>query len=260
MIQSLTLVSSTVVALSLALIVATPLLADETALLEARGKLLFADDFNRDDGSSVTDAPGNGWTSNSVWRAEGRKQVFLTDGTLRIATTPGASHGATMFHDISPAFGDGVIQLRFRMAADEAFILDFNDPKCNTVHSGHLVKVSVSRNGIVLKDSKTGDQNRRIRELREKQELTPEILEALAAKSVTLPCQLADGHWHAMSLITQSDVLSVNIDGKDIGQLKSEGIAHPTKRKICIGAKKSPELDDFKVWMLKLEDLPTKQR
>jgi hypothetical protein len=251
---SLQFVCTALIAVCLLFTVATPLVADEKALLEERGSLLFADDFNRDDGSAVSDAPGNGWTSNSAWRAEGSKQVFLNDGTLRVATAPGASHGATMFHDIEPAFADSVVQIRFLMAVDEAFILDFNDPQCDVVHAGHIVKISVSKNEIVLKDSKTGDQNREIKELRRKNQLTPEILDSLAAKSVTLPCMLADGKWHTMYLIVEGDLLRVTIDGKDIGQIKSEGIAHPTKRKICLGAKKSPQLDDFKVWMLKSPD------
>ncbi|MDG2169893.1 MAG: hypothetical protein P8L44_18440 [Opitutales bacterium] len=47
-------------------------------------ELVFTDSFERPDGSSTEDAAGNGWTTNSAWRADGKKQVFLNNGVLEI--------------------------------------------------------------------------------------------------------------------------------------------------------------------------------
>src|SRR3954471_2057774 len=39
------------------------------------GKLIFQDDFARNESQENTDEPGNGWTTNSKSRAKGHKQV-----------------------------------------------------------------------------------------------------------------------------------------------------------------------------------------
>ena len=45
--------------------------------------------------------------------------------------------------------------------------------------------------------------------------------------------------------------MRASVDGKAIGQFKSEGIAHPTKRMITLAVNKSAWVDDVKVWKLK---------
>ena len=64
-------------------------------------KLLFTDTFNRADGSETEDALGNGWTTNSVWRADGDKQTFLEDGHLTITRLEKANHAVSVKHDFS---------------------------------------------------------------------------------------------------------------------------------------------------------------
>ncbi len=212
--------------------------------------LLFAEDFNRSDASTSKDGVGNGWETNSDRRAGGRKQATLKDGALTLTTAPGADHNAVVSHSFAPAARDWFIAVRFRMEPGEDFALDLNDPQCKEVWSGHIANVAVDRKGVTLRDSKTGVMNLALRERRSSGQVDAALEQLLATKTVTLPFKPIADQWHELGIATRGDVMTVSVDGKELGQLKSEGIAHATKRKISLSAKKSPVLDDVKVWAL----------
>lgn len=220
----------------------------ESCVHAGESTLLFSDDFNRKDGSEEKDGIGNGWGANSAWRADGQKQVFLNGESFRLITAPGADHAAVMFHAIEPAARDWTIEIRFRMKPGQDFAVDLNDPECKEVHSGHLANVAVRRGGITLKDSKTGVMKKSIRERRQRGDVDQELKDLLATKQVTIPFKPQPDRWQVLRITTRNDLMKVSIDGESIGQLKSPGIAHPGKRKLSITAKKSPEIDQIKVW------------
>lgn len=56
------------------LMVAFPALADDLATVEKSGTLLFSDTFERDEPTSDQETIGEGWTSNSAWRAKGKSR------------------------------------------------------------------------------------------------------------------------------------------------------------------------------------------
>jgi hypothetical protein len=215
------------------------------------GTLLFSDDFDRADASATKDGLGREWGSNSDRRAAGQKQAFLRDGTFQLTTAPGADHNAVAFHAIEPAFGDGSIQIRFRMEADEFFAVDFNNPECDTVHSGHIINVAFRPDGVTIKDSKTGAMNLKIRTEVKAGRKTPAITALIKNRSKTLRANLADGAWHEASMIKRGDILTVQLDGKTLGQFQSPGITHDTINKVSISAKSSPLLDDLNVYSLR---------
>lgn len=214
------------------------------------GTLLLNDDFNRTDASATKDGLGRDWGTNSDRRASGQKQAFLREGAFQLTTAPGADHNAVAYHPISPAFGEGSIQIRFRMQAGEFFAVDFNNPECDSVHSGHIINVAFRANGVTIKDSKTGAMNLKIRAEVKAGRKTPELTALLKTKSKFLPAPLADNAWHSAAMRKQGDVLTVLIDGKVLGQFRSPGITHDTINKVSISAKSSPLLDDLKVWSL----------
>ena len=211
---------------------------------------IFADDFNRPDASSTQDGLTKGWDSNSSRRASGQKQAFLHDGIFQLTTAPGADHNAVAFHPIQPAFADGIIQIRFRMQTGEFFAVDFNNPECDTVHSGHIINVAFRPDGVTIKDSKTGAMNLKVRTELKAGRKTPAITTLINQSTKKLPINLADGTWHEATMIKRADVLTVQIDGAELGQLKSPGISHDTINKVSISAKTSPQLDDLKIWSL----------
>lgn len=221
---------------------------DDAALVEKQGRLLFSDDFNRDESTPDKEEIGNGWTTNSAWRAQGKKQVDLKDGAMVVTRVPEADHGVAIFHDV--AFRDGAVKLKFKLGANGDLGVDFVDREDKTVHAGHLCVAQVTPKNVTLKDSKTGMMNLEIRERRLKEGNSPELAKLLKGKSAGFPLSLSADAWHEMLIVVQGDVMRFTLDGKFIGQLKSEGIAHPTKRMITLAVNKTALVDDVQVWSL----------
>jgi hypothetical protein len=213
------------------------------------GTLLFEDQFDRDEASSDKEDIGNGWTSNSGWRAKGHKQVDLLDGTMQVTKHAEADHGVAIFHDV--AFQDGMVELKFKLGEGDDLGIDFVDRELKTVHAGHLCIARVTLKNITLTDTKTGVMDLKIQERRKSGEKSPELDALLKTKTKSLPLELKAGDWHTMQITVEGDSMRANIDGKEIGDFKSEGIAHPTKRMITLTVNKSAQVDDVKVWRLK---------
>ena len=223
---------------------------EDSALVEKQGRLLFSDEFNRDESMPDKEEIGNGWTTNSAWRAQGKKQVDLKDGAMHVTRVPEADHGVAIFHDV--AFRDGAVKLKFKLGAKGDLGVDFVDREDKSVHAGHLCVAQVTPKNVTLRDSKTGAMNLKIRELRQKKSNSAEVAKMLKDKSAGFPLSLdADAEvWHEMLIVVQGDVMRFSLDGKLIGQLKSEGIAHPTKRMITLAVNKTAVVDDVQVWAL----------
>ncbi|MEN3941222.1 family 16 glycoside hydrolase [Prosthecobacter sp. SYSU 5D2] len=222
---------------------------DDNSLVEKQGRLLFSDDFNRDETTPDKEEIGNGWTTNSAWRAKGKKQVDLKDGAMAITRVPEADHGVAIFHDV--AFQDGAVKLKFKLGENGDLGVDFVDRGDKTVHAGHLCVAQVTPKNVTLKDSKTGMMNLEIRERRLKEGNNPELAKLLKGKSAGFPLSLDAEAWHEMLIVVQGDVMRFTLNGTFIGQLQSEGIAHPTKRMITLAVNKTAMVDDVQVWSLK---------
>ena len=223
--------------------------ADDAALVKAHGTLLFEDDFNRDEKTPGKEDIGGGWTSNSGWRAKGHKQVDLDGGAMHVTRHAEADHGVAIFHDV--ALRDGAVEMRFKLGAGDDLGLEFVDRELKSVHAGHLCMTRVTLKGLTITDSKTGGMNNEIRERREKGDKSPELAKLLKSKTASFPLELKAGEWHTLLVVVEGDVMRATVDGSLVGQFKSEGIAHPTKRMITLAVNKSAWVDDVKVWKLK---------
>ncbi len=237
-----------VLALSAALF--SPCHADDRALLKESGTLIFSDDFEREDGSTEKDAVGKGWTSNSPWRADDQKQAFIEDGVLHVITVKDAGHTAVLFQELSPAFQDGAIRLKFRAEAGESFAIEFNDPKCKTVHSGHIAGIKFDEKSITLFDSKTGGMDLELREKRKANPKDKALNKLIASKSKRFSFSVEPDQWHDLVIVTVGDLMRVSVDGKPVGEFQSEGFAHATKQKINWTCLNSPDFDEIEVWSL----------
>lgn len=222
---------------------------DDAALLKQRGRLLFRDEFGRNESTPDKEEIGQGWTTNSAWRANGKKQVDLKDGVMVVTRLPEANHGVAIFHEV--AFRDGAVRLKFQLGTDGDLGVDFVDRQEKSVHAGHLCVAQVTPRNVTLRDSKTGSMNLKIREKLQNKEKDPELMKALKSKSVGFPLLLDPEEWHEMLIVVEGDVMRFTLDGKAVGQLKSEGIAHPTKRMITLAVNKQARVDDVEVWSLK---------
>ncbi len=213
-----------------------------------QGKLIFHDDFNRSESQEKTDEPGNGWGTNSAKRAQGDKQVDLKDGTLRIFISPRADHAVSVTHPFD--FTDGTVSLRFMLEdKKDSLGLNFADLQFKEVHAGHLFVTRIHPNRVELTDLKTGNMRLDIRTARKaKKPLTEEQKQALTGKTQRFPHKVAIGKWHEVTVTIRGDQLSLNLNGKLIGKLKSPGIAHPSKRTLRLSVPRQVVVDDVRIW------------
>lgn len=224
-----------------------PLLGDDTALAQDRSKLIFTDDFNRDDGSTDKDAIGNDWGSNSKSRAGGHKQVFLKDGAMHIEMHPTADHAVSVTHEAE--FCDGSVELRFMLEdAQDTLGLDFADLQLKEVHAGHLFKVTVGVKRVDIDDSKSGGMNMKFYEQKKAKTLTPEQQKFIVSKKKGFPIALEAGKWYGLSVEIAGDTVNVAVDGKNVGSFSSEGFAHPTKRMLRLSVPRKAVVDDVKIF------------
>lgn len=210
---------------------------------------LLNDDFNRDEATPGKEDIGNGWTTNSAWRAKGHQQVDLIDGVMHVTKHAEADHGVAIFHNVE--FQDGMVQLRFKLDEGDDLGVDFVDRELKTVHAGHLCMARVTNKGLTMTDSKTGGMKNEIRERRLTGDKSPELTALLKTKTKAFKLDLKPGTWHTMHIKIVADQMTVRIDENEIGSFSSEGIAHPTKRMITLAANKSADVDDVKVWKLR---------
>lgn len=225
------------------------LAAEEGPPLRARGMLIFEDDFERDEPTPGKEQIGNGWTSNSAWRAAGKQQVDLDEGAMHVTRLAEADHGVAIFHDA--AFRNGAVQLRFKLGAKDDLGIDFVDRELQSVHAGHLCIARVRLDRITLNDSKTGSMDKRIRERRRSGEKSAELKELLASKTASFPLDLEADKWHQLLVVIEGDSMRASINGEPVGEFQSEGIAHPTKRMITLAVNKSAWIDDIKIWKMR---------
>lgn len=215
------------------------------ALAQDSDKVLLIDDFNRTESSPDKEEIGNGWSTNSAKRARGKKQVDLKDGAMQITRAAVADHGVSVVHEV--AFTDAVIQLRFRIGAKDDLGINIADMKEKSVHAGHICVARIRPKTVELTDLKTGAMKLEHRKARQGDGLTPAMKEAMKGKSKKFPVDLDLDEWHNLTVQIKGDTMTVTIDGKQVGQFQSEGIAHPTKSRLRLSVNKSAWVDDVKI-------------
>lgn len=220
-----------------------------SAAYAAEPTLLFSDDFARDEATSGKEDIGNGWSSNSAWRAKGHQQVDLKDGVMHVTKHAEADHGVAIFHNVE--FQDGIVELRFKLSEGDDLGVDFVDRELKTVHAGHLCMARVTNKTLTIMDSKTGGMDNKIRERRQAGDKSPELAALLKTKTKAFKLDLKPTDWHTLHITVSGDTMTVKIDDQPAGSFSSEGIAHPTKRMITLAVNKSAQVDDVKVWRLR---------
>jgi hypothetical protein len=232
---------------SLTLFALIPALAT-SAFAADLGKLIFQDDFNRNESQETTDDPGNGWGTNSKSRAKGDKQVDLKDGAMRVYISARADHAVSVTH--AAEFTDGTVTLRFMLEdGKDSLGLDFADAQLKEVHAGHLCAAKISPKQVQLIDHKTGGMRVDIHDTRkDKMPLNDEQKQALVGKTKAVPHTTEVGKWHELQVTIAGDELSVAIDGQAAGSFHSPGIAHPTKRMLRFSVPRNAEVDDVKIY------------
>ena len=214
---------------------------------EDRGKLIFEDDFERNESQETKDEIGKGWGTNSRTRAAGNKQVDLKNGAMYIYIHKVADHAVSVTHPAE--FRDGSVELRFMLENEKDSLgLNFADLKYKKVHAGHLFMAKVNPRYVELTDLKTGNMDLKTRELRLAKKLPAELQEQLKTKRKRFPVKLETGKWYTLLVTVSGEELTVKIDGRTVGSFSSAGSAHPTKRLLRLSVPRNAVVDDVKIY------------
>jgi hypothetical protein len=214
---------------------------------EDLGKLIFSDDFNRNESQELKDEPGNGWATNSDSRAKGNKQVDLVDGHLRIFIHKEADHAVSVTHPFE--FTNGTVKMRFKLQdAKDTLGLNFADLGLKTVHAGHLCMAIFSVKDVLLRDLKTGVMDLQTYEQKKAGSLPKEALEALKLKEKSFPATIAPESWHSLIVTITGDTITAAVDAQSVGSFSSPGIAHGTKRMLRLSVPKTAIVDDIEFY------------
>jgi len=228
---------------------AIAILAVAAPLCGAGRKLVFEDNFQRNESQEKKDEPGNGWGTNSNSRAGGNKQVDLKDGAMYIFVHPTADHAVSVRHDAE--FTNGEVELRMMLEnPNDKLGLDFADLKLKSVHAGHLFKVTVGLKKLEILDMKTGVMDLKIRQQRQAGKTSPELQKLLAGKKKKFPVKLQTGKWAMLKVSIVGDKITVHLDGKLAGSFQSDGFAHPEKRMLRLSVPKQAVVDDLKIYSI----------
>ena len=134
---------------------------------------------------------------------------------------------------------DVEFSVKFRFAGPEAerFNVWFDDKTLTAAHAGHVCNVTVSPTSVTITDAKTGNMENSIYEMKKSaaglDDATKELL-ATKTKRFEVDFEKDKDEWHDLLIQTKGEVITVSIDGKEVGSFESEGNAHETKASVSV--------------------------
>lgn len=197
-------------------------------------KVLFEDDFSGDE----LKADWGSWKSETIVR----------DGVM-VGITPEKSDHPSVNQIKLPPLTDMEVALKFKFNGSPRFSIMFRDLDYKGAHAGHICHVGVGKDSISLYDGKLGIF---CNEVYDKKKAGIKLDEATKEdqkkRLVRNKIDLDPEQWHTLRIRIEGDVMKAWIDGALAGELKSEGIAHPTKSNMNITSNDREMLyDDFSI-------------
>ncbi len=174
------------------------------------GAPIFSDDFNR---AALGDA----------WRIS-FPEFTISDGVLKAAQVK--EHSAVGMVKVGRK--DVVIEFKFQFAGASGINAVCNDRDYKDGHAGHICRVSLLPTQIFLADDKERLRHE-IEEMRKDPARKAEADKLVAGRSASFPAKLELHRWYRLAIVIIGEEMRVSLDGKEVGALKSSGIAHPTK-------------------------------
>jgi hypothetical protein len=154
----------------------------------------------------------------------------LHDGYLTAGEKEGNNHPGIF--KIWKNFTDIVFKFSCRFDGTKGFSIVFNDPAEPSVHSGHVVRLSLALKSVTLTDDKTGLMSLQWVDKRTDPKFKDEVEAVRAKTSRRFDYDFKPGQWYAVTMEVIGDEMRVSIDGKFVGKFNSPGFAHPTKKSI----------------------------
>jgi hypothetical protein len=213
--------------------------ADSQPLLAKPGKLLFEDDFSRDEMKPKWDVGKGTWT--------------VKDGIASAAEIPEDKHAAYAYITPNVEYKDAVAEFSFKFDGCKNVQLNMRDSKYKGSHAGHIIRVQFQPGGVQLADWKTGvmanENYSKTSDPSTDPAIKKEINARIKDKTAIFKAMYDPAEWHQARVEIVGDEMLVSLDGKPIGYLKSEGIDHPTKNMlgITVGGQ-TGEIKNVKFW------------
>lgn len=213
--------------------------ADTQPLLGKPGKLLFEDNFSRNEM-----APR--------WKI-GMGFFTIQDGVVVAAENPADNHGAYAYVDPHFPYKDFVAEFSVKFDGGKSCSFRMDDTDYQGSHAGHIIRAMITPTSVQLDDSKFGSMKTELYEKMRDPNTTPEekkqVQAAMKAKAASFKLALDLTKWHQARVEVVGDEMLLSIDGKAVGYLKSEGVDHPTKNAVgfTIGGQLI-QFDNVKLW------------
>lgn len=205
---------------SILLFFGLPLLAGQPAPLSGDfyQTKSFSDDFS---GNKL----GKQW---SLYKSSS----ILKDGVLVGIEEKDGGHAAVHQLRVEPC-SDVELTVDLKFEGSRSTNLTFNQHRYKETHAGHICRVVVSRNKVILRDGKTGVFNNEIfKKRRSGEKLDAKTKEILKRSEASFPVKLKEGKWYTVNVRIKANLMQAFIDGQLVGSLQSPGIAHKKKDKI----------------------------
>lgn len=209
-----------------------------TALFSAEyPRVIFSDDFS-------TDGFGKAWKHY-------KSSSVVKDGVLHGITAPESDHAAVDVIRIAPE-RDLEVSVKFQItdAKTYSFNVWFDDKDYKGSHAGHICSITVTKKAVNVADAKTGTF---ANDIYARKKATPPTLTAedkanLAKWTKSMPNSVSLNDWHTLVVRTAEDVVTVSIDGKEVGSFQSPGIAHDHKTVVSLTTNRvGVNYDDFSI-------------
>ena len=220
---------------------ATPAPVESKPILATPGKLLFEDDFAREEMAPKWSIGKGFWT--------------IHEGVVTVAENPDDHHGAYAYVKQKMEFKDIVAEFSFKFDNSGRLIcsLMMEDSKYKGSHAGHIIRASVYSGQTEMVDMKTGGmKNEYVEKMKDPKTTDAEkkaLRESIKDTRAEYQLMFEKNQWHQARVEVVGDEMLLSIDGKPAGYLKSPGVDHPTKNELGFTVNnKTCQLKGLKVW------------
>ncbi len=202
--------------------------------LAQKGELLFTDDFERSD-------LGN-------WKPL-IPTFAVQNGVLKGWQTRD-DHGAV--GRVYRPMKDVIVEFKYKLDGSTGFNAVFDEQKFKGSHAGHICRVAFTPKQILLADDKEGAMRNDIDLMRKDPAKKAEVAKLLVGRSFVVKLTPAPEAWHNVMIEILGDQMRLTVDGKELGTLKSPGIAHEAKSSFHFTVNGEGVLfDDVRIWQAK---------
>lgn len=173
------------------------------------------------------------------------KNQTIVDGVMVAGQKVSANHSSIYQLKFEP-YADVDMTVEFRLRGAEWFKISMRDIDYKPVHAGHICNLRIFPDKISMIDEAAGGANLANKEKRKNKD--PGIQAYLKTKIRDIPYSFDQDRWYRLHVTIKGDIMSVDIDGKRVGEFQSESFAYPTKKRTTLGVKgKHVDFDNLEI-------------